>query len=287
MPALDLLGTIAGPQQTAFQAALPGGAKLAGRMPLVRVVFSKNKSRRTVEIEDFLVRGVIRRSHKSDHSRDIEKRLAVQDSLYFHLGRAHPDYGDAAIVVQEATVASEASPFGLGGLLCPGSGKNHDAGCCVSPLAHAPEGDQKMFVASSTWYSDWRAKAGEFLALFFNANADAYFAPGEGGRPSIADPEAIFSDPANKDWRSWTIEVRLLDDLRLDEVLTGNYLLHWAVVDTVENDLYDQAQAAGVPLRDMFPYLERLPAARQIRATVATKSLFADVDSATLSWVKS
>lgn len=263
MPALSPLSNLPPDWKVEYEAAFPQALSVAQRLPLVRVVLPSHTERRAEEALDVFSSGVLKRSHKSPRSTEIETRLAVPNSLYFHAGRPHPDYGSAILVLGHADGAVEATPFGLGALDCNGTSKAHSDGACLSPVAHWPIARQEEFVRSSRWSSNWRDHTAEFLALYFANDLHQYFAPGSAGRPVRRDPEGI-CDEANKDWRSWTIEVRLQEDLDLRGALEKGLLLYWAMESSSEEDFHVHVQDTGYPLSEIYPLLAALPPKRRV-----------------------
>jgi hypothetical protein len=172
---------------------------------------------------------------------------------------------------------AEATPFGIGGLLCKGSGRYHDAGQCTSPVAHDPQSDQVAFVAASSWNTAWRERAAHFLAAFFSPSLGDYFLPADQGKPKHADPAGIYSDPHSRDWRSWTIEVRMLEDVDLSAVVRRGNVQAWAMDTQLEDRLRQRIQATGAT----FPWWEELlrSQARRVEADGATiAELFKRID---------
>src|SRR5687768_16440710 len=122
MPALDPLSSMTPGEAAEQSALLPASGAISMSMPLVRVVVPNN-DRGPAEILDVFAHGILRKAHKSAHSRKLELDLGTADSLYFHAGRTHPQYGLAVIVIQDCPKPVEVTPFGLGGLCC----SNQDA----------------------------------------------------------------------------------------------------------------------------------------------------------------
>jgi len=280
MPALDVLSSMDSDWKAEFETALPRARRMAQILPLVRVFIPHNEPRLTDELHDLLIDGDLKRSHKSGDSSKKEIRLQVRDSLYFHAGRTHPDYGHAVLVFKDLRGAVEVTPFGIGGLDCPSYGPDHAAGKCVSPIAHIELSKQSDFVHDSTWAEKWRDRASEFLAAFFGDRLDKYFYPEDSGRPTRPDPERIFVAPDNRDWRSWTIELRKLDDLHVRAALQADLILIWALDEHVENLIDETVQDTGTPKTDLFPFLTELPEHLRLdRTATDAKSLFAAVDA--------
>jgi hypothetical protein len=279
VPALDVLANLSNHEAAAFTAQRALAVPVANRLPLVRVVVPRSAPRMTEELADVLRDGMLKKSHKSLASRQKEVQLGVPDSLYFHLGRTHPDYGQAVVVLTSTNSRIEATPFGIGGLLCDSSSPDHNAGRCISPVAHAPVSEQIDFVGRSTWRTDWRDRTADFLALFFAEGFDRYFAPQETGRPRRADPEGIFLAPENRDWRAWTVEVRAAEDVNLQASVSQNSIIFWAIDEFLENYIDELVQDSGTPKAHEFPFLTRMPADRQVRRpATASESLFELVD---------
>lgn len=213
---------------------------VAKKLPLVRVVIPRtDPKRRREEISDVLIHGDLRRTHKSARSRDIERRLQLPESLYFHAGRPHEDYGDAIFIIEDTAngVEVEATPFGLGQLLCEKKTDMHTQGRCLAPISHEDDFKQRLFVQGSIWKADWRDRAAQYLALYFGSDPSRYFMEGDKGKPKKHDPDCIYSNDDNKDWRSWSIEVRVLGDISLFDVLARKRLLFWAMKKKVVSEI--------------------------------------------------
>jgi hypothetical protein len=180
----------------------------------------------------------------------------VGERLYLHAGRTHPAYGKMALVFRQLPggAAEDATPFGLGGLLCDQKSIWHDEGACAAPVAHDPEVDQEQFVKASIWGADWRGHAGEFLATYFGDDLSKYFAPGVDGKPKRPDPAGIHADPWCRDWRSWTVEVRFAGEVDLFEALTTDALMFWAIDSQLEARLDTEVSTTGAD----YPFLNAL-----------------------------
>lgn len=271
-------------EQESLDAELPRCTQIAARLPLVRVIVpSETNDRQVQEIHDVFAEGLLLRSHKSTRSRNLERQLGAGDALYFHAGRSHPDYGLAILVLSEVSAPVEVTPFGLGGLCCPNidSDHLHSAGGCVSPVAHMSEAEQRQFVRESTWRADWRAYIAAYIAHYYGSEPYRYFADGEGSRPAPIDPDGIFADPHNRDWRIWTAEVRVQADLSLQDCIADNTLLYWGAHPTVEQKLKRDAVARKTRLSILYPVWLRLPRDKRlpVERTPGT-SRFAEVQAA-------
>jgi hypothetical protein len=249
-PALAALGVMDPAWKDAYEGALPAATAFVARLPLVRVVVPHRGPRKGLETDDALRDGKLLPRHKSDRSADGERRLGAANGIYFHAGRTHPVYGKVAFVF--STLAeedrAEVTPFGLGGLLCDGTGVDHEQRRCVTPVAHLPDLEQAAFVAASTWRSQWRDQAPQFLAAYFGSELDAYFAAEDEGRPTRLDPAGVFdSTTGSRDWRAWTFEVRIAAEIDLHRVLDSGRVMMWAMEDQLYNDLVLRTAGAGEP----------------------------------------
>jgi len=260
----------------------PDAISLASKLPLVRVVVPPSDPRKGREVEDVLRTGIIRASHKSARSRDVERRLGAPDAIYFHAGRTHPEYGHVALVLaplSDSAAAQEATPFGLGGLLCDGVKDTHTQGGCISPIAHEPEATQAAFYADSNWSSDWRMSAAHFLDIYFLGRLRDYFRDAATSKPSRPDPDKIYSDPANTDWRTWTMEVRVpKGDLDLNPLLDADRLLYWAIDEHLGSTLEILATSGGRSLANEYPFYSRLLTMSNRRIISMNEDVFLAVD---------
>jgi hypothetical protein len=265
MAALTHVESLSSSAQASVAAMLPRCQYIASRMPLVRVIVPEN-ARYLAEIESIFRNGLLLRSHKSDYSRQLEQTLGAGDALYFHAGRPHPDYGLAILVFADLEEPAEVTPFGLGGLCCPNSDDSdlHRGGGCVSPVAHLPEREQRRFVEESTWHDDWRAQFAKYLAYYFGSEPQRYFLDGDDSRPSRSDPDGIFDDPHNRDWRIWTAEVRIQADIRLSTTSCQSRILWWGAHPTVERKLKRDAYARRTPLSELYPIWMLLSGAKRL-----------------------
>lgn len=225
----------------------------ADKIPLVRVVVpSEGHPRHDEEWRDVLGRGLLRVAHKSTRSRDVEKELLAPDSLYFHAGRAHPDYGTLVLILEDSSAGvCEASASGLGSLLCARGSAMADtvAHGCLAPVSHWDLGEQQRFYTQTTWQGAWREKAAHFLAGYYGQKGlDGYFGEGEDARPNVADPSGVFHNPTITDWRAWTIEVRHTRDLDLNVALDQGRILGWALHPDLRNLIETRLKAGDPPL---------------------------------------
>lgn len=244
--------------RSCYEAALPRARIAAGKLPLVRVVVPRTDPRQLVEVLAVFQAGRLGRDHKSPKAREKEEQLGVADSLYFHAGRPHPDYGRAVIVLRQSRGPEEATPFGIGQLECD-SGTLCSKGACLKPVAHKSRLEQQTFVSGSTWRGEWRKCAGHYLAAYFGDDLLGYFRSGPTARPKYPDPEAIYSNPANIDWRSWTVEVRVLNDINLIEAIAVGDVLLWGLEEDLENWIQQRILDEGRSLSEVFPVLAALP----------------------------
>jgi hypothetical protein len=161
-------------------------------------------------------------------------------------------------IEEAAKFFSEVRVLSHRGLMCNATSQEHADGKCLAPVSHAPPAAQATFVAASTWPEPWRTSARDFLAAYFAKDLSLYFAPNDKGRPDRSDPEAIYQNAANRDWRSWSIEVRVLEDLNILDALSTGTLLWWALDPPIEQDMLQDAIAQGTPLGNLYPMLIRL-----------------------------
>jgi hypothetical protein len=274
MPALDSLHSMGKDEHEQYERDLDLAITMAMLLPLVRVTICLNSPPRAKQEErDVFQDGKFLREHKSPGSARKEALFNIPGCVYFHAGRALSAYGKAAFVFKNLTVDVEATPFGLGGLDCSGDPQMHADGGCMSPIAHQSLDKRLEFLRDSTWKNDWREKAGQFLAYYFQAELQRYFRELPDCIPIKEDPEGIYHDPSNKDWRSWTIEVRAQDDIDILAAIERNQLLWWFVLPHLEEDLENVVISSGIPMQELFPLMARLPASLKIR-TRAGHELF-------------
>ncbi len=281
MPALDLLATIDDADREAFQSALPRAGEVAKRTPLVRVVVPRHEDRAFIEAHEIFIDGLLRLNHKSAKSRRIEIELGAGDAVYFHAGCASPEYGRAVFALQHISQDVEVTPFGLGALICTGKSSDplHKAGSCVSPVAHWSRANKVSFVRDSTWRDDWRDRFADYLACYFGGQLDRYFSMQASGKPQVVDPERIFASRRNKDWRIWTLEVRVLGDVNLFDAVRAGTIVLWGVPPNVEKQLKVAALAARRRLSHMRPLWAQLPRdKRRTVASVSPRSIFAAIN---------
>jgi len=249
-PALAVLGRMDPAWQESYDKALPAAITFVAKLPLVRVVVPHRSPRKELETDDALRDGKLLPRHKSPRTASDERRLRAANGIYFHAGRTHPAYGKVAFVFSALAeeAQAEVTPFGLGGLLCDGAGEVHEQQSCVGPVAHLSDAEQAEFVASSTWRSQWRDQAPQFLAAYFGSKLDAYFASGDDGRPTWPDPAGVF-DPTSgcRDWRAWTFEVRIAAEIDLYRVLDSGRIMMWAMEEQLYNELILRIAAGGQP----------------------------------------
>jgi hypothetical protein len=127
--------------------------------------------------------------------------------VYFYAGRAHPDFGNVALVFAagcEVDHTGSATPFDTGGLmradrpirlrLVPADGESKRTQYCKASEIPLPR---------------WRDVFAQVLAAYFDRAADYWL-----GRPRPYDPEGLYE--LNDDWRAWTFEVRFSEAQAMD-----------------------------------------------------------------------
>jgi hypothetical protein len=237
--------------KSACDEALPAANDFVQKLPLVRVVVPPFSPRMETETCDVLREGKLLTSHRGKSTERIDAALGVATAVYFHAGRTHPDYGKVALVFRplEQEERAEVTPFGLGALICDQKEEKHALRSCLGPIAHQEEAVQARFVAASTWRSGWRQdQAPRFLAYYFGAALDAYFAAEADGRPERPDPAGIFHpDDGCRDWRGWTFEVRIAETIALHAILDSGRILMWAMDKQLYNDVAEQASRDEAP----------------------------------------
>jgi len=270
MPALDVIATFTDHDRSLYERDRPAAEQFATRLPLVRVVVPRAPGRRIQEIEDVFAGGVLRTEHRGAGTRDIEAQLGIGPFLYFHAGRSHSDYGDAIFVFDDLEGSYEATPFGLGGLCCPGPPDPFHLRCqCVDPVAHESQVRQSQFVSDSTWKPQWRSEAAKYLAAYFGGRLEEYFDSSPSAKPTLTDPDLIFGDSRNTDWRAWTIEVRSSSDVNLFDVVRSGCILWWGVPDWLEDTMFVTALSNRRRPAERYPLLAQLPSHLRVSVTDA------------------
>lgn len=264
-----LISVGAGPDENSIAptARRKSAERIAGRMPLVRVVVNLSRVGGRVEIEDIFESGVLKPGHKSECASLKERLLRTGDALYFHGGRTHPQYGKAVLVLRDVACALEATPFALGGLLCRHPSLDHEE-CfdldadmhqrrgCAHPIAHDPIDEQIAFVAEANWGTHWRARLADYLDAHFEGRSDLYFAPGSEGRPRTHEPNGVSRHAMHDDWRAWTVEVRALEAIDLFRAF--DQIMFWALDPMLEDRLARETSRRGMSMTDRYPFYDKL-----------------------------
>jgi hypothetical protein len=144
----------------------------------------------------------------SDLTRRAEDLLGVPRSAYFYAGRAHPDFGNVAMVFAagcETGHTGSATPFDTGGLVHP---KRH-----IKLRLVPTDGEAERIQygqASEIPLDRWRDVFAKVLAAYFDKAADYWL-----HRPKPYDPEGLYELNVD-DWRAWTFEVRFSETQAID-----------------------------------------------------------------------
>lgn len=236
---------------TSEETASAASLDVASRLPLVRVVMRPEEPRPS-EREDVFLLGVLRPSHKSRGSREVETALGWGDALYFHLGRPDPAYGAIVLVFQELPTPqagarqNEATPFALGQLGC--SEERHiewrDKNC-LQPIAHEPLRIQRAFLEASNWVGEFKPHVARFLDRYFAPDYSKYFQDYPQGRPTVRDPDGVFSHPNNRSWHGWTVEVRAFGEVDLHAALELGLIRAWGAAPDYVRHLQEEALELG------------------------------------------
>jgi hypothetical protein len=238
----------------------PNRSRFASNLPLVRVFVPREPKepatevqkqecyrRRLQHIVDVFVHGVMSPGHESDGTRGIEDQLGQEHALYFHGGRPHRDYGSCIIILKDIPngVGFAVTPFGLANIACPGKTEPfHKRGACLSSIAHCGAIErQKSFLEANTWRGEWRDKVDVYFRHYFLGKPDRYFSyepppvsgNGHGG---------VVWDQETRDWRAWTVEIRIFQDLDLKSFSPEAFLLI-ALVENEEYWLFQYTQEHG------------------------------------------
>lgn len=144
---------------------------------------------------------VLRRSSKTDRTRESEAALGLGDSLYFFVGRACQDFGQVVLAYHSAwseSAPGSITPFDTGGIHW---GKIHAEGL------HDADARRSYVELLRSPLLGWCVRFGEFIADHF-ASAASYVS---GARALVDDPSRRLLDLRNQ-WRAWTWEVQLHRD---------------------------------------------------------------------------
>lgn len=183
--------------------------QVSKNMPLVHVL---RRARNTRLIQIFL-RYSYYELETSSPTRSSPKTLVSENfctfppSLYFYAGRAAPGkrYGYLALAFDKSCESKHqrtALPFDSGGLV---------HGYISTNLPNDPA--LKKFVADSLMSRHrWRPGFARYLAAYFLSPSHYYT-----GRPVRPDPEELHV--RNSDWRSWTFEIQMHDNQKIDECI--------------------------------------------------------------------
>ena len=169
------------------------------RIPLVHVSGRERPFEITIQNHPHEIPTSEDTEYYTDLTRRAEDLLGLPRSAYFYAGRAHPAFGNVAMVFAagcEADHTGSATPFDTGGLMHPG----HPIKLRLVPADGDAERDS-MGRDSEIPLDRWRDVFARVLAAYFDNAADYWL-----GRPKPLDPEGLYE--LNDDWRAWTFEVR-------------------------------------------------------------------------------
>ena len=170
-----------------------------------------------------------------------EEAMGLGSSLYFYIGRVHPEFGEAAFAYPLADICDvdgDATPFDTGGLFagficftstCGTINCVNKATCAkINPIDPSriqrcipDEVGLKTFMDKSRSTSDGNFSLSEIVKLFTEYLAAYFSEPGDywdnQKRPFRNDPDSIFLHPRNEDFRAWTFEVRVHEPQRIED----------------------------------------------------------------------
>jgi hypothetical protein len=171
-------------------------------------------------------------------TRIAEEKLELKPSIYFYAGRVFPDVGDFVIALKqsyESKHSGEATPFDTGGFFWEHIKSN---------LLNYPE--KLEFVKKSTYrLKEWRNSFKMFWAAYFKELSDYW-----NDRPWKDDPEEIFLEKNNNEWRAWTFEIRLHDPVNIFSEVEK-----WCISDGDFNYLREQSESSSEELSLEFKKL--------------------------------
>jgi hypothetical protein len=189
------------------------GSTTDPRIPLVRTEGKQfEEGYPTLHSSDLVAEPVLRTESRSDRTRAAEAALGFAPSLYFYVGFAHPDFGDAVLVYEPESFDANpggATPFDTGGLY-------HQY---IRADGVTTPDERRTYVARhEVGLDQWRAQFAAYLAAHFSTPA-AYV---RGDRPIVDDASRRLSTAADR--RAWTWEVRLYRDHPAFDQLRAAYL---------------------------------------------------------------
>ena len=202
---------------------------------------------------------------EKEKTREAEEAFGLPPSRYFYAGRAHPDFGDCALVYKpsiESGRTGSVSPFDTGGVYWG----------YIHPFCGPDEADRRdraraLVAQTSVDLGVWRADFDAFLAAAFEAPSGYFDAP-----PSQQSPwgpgDLPAWDPRNhanptREWRAWTWEVRLYQEHAVELHLEG-----WGCLEAVQK-LLDEALTSGAvsPFDRTSAWLEQLQSMNPVVGT--------------------
>lgn len=199
MPPLDNLAAHSAEHHGGFQS-------VSKRVHLVHVTHGRT-GRPT--LADLVRSGEIPTSEESNGycgpgTRFVEEQVGYPPSVYFYVGRACPDYGQAALAFAPASERDRfdsATPFGTGGVV------KKDLNSAFKFNLQQDDLEARVAYCHASTLSDngekgWRADFARWLTAYFPADPAGYWTQA----PQTPDPEDLYS--LNVDWQAWTWEVR-------------------------------------------------------------------------------
>jgi hypothetical protein len=185
----------------------------------------------------------------SNATRQAEDLLGFPRSVYFYAGRAHPSFGNLALVFGsncQRGHSGSVTPFDTGGFvwqptppinvrLAPNDEMLHRVRYCKN---------------SELKLDEWRDAFARTLAAYFDELRDYWT-----GRPARSDPEGLYE--LNADWRCWTFEIRFAEPQLVHDRVA------WCADEGVMHRLFrmlnDEPNIPGVP-RPVHKFLSDPPA---------------------------
>lgn len=192
-----------------YQSRLPAAQSVAERIHLVHVtgaLTDKEEWNVFISIVSETPHEIPTSEHTiycSDETRQAEDALGLARSVYFYAGRAHPSFGNIAMVFGadcQQDRNGSATPFDTGGFVW-------------QPTPHVkvrlePNDELTERVRycrhSELTLDQWRDAFARVLAAYFDRLEDYWT-----GRPARLDPDGLYE--LNDDWRCWTFEIRLAE----------------------------------------------------------------------------
>lgn len=215
---------------------MPNASEVAQRLPLITVTTM-------ISFEENRTHHALSTVNPDSTSREVERLCELEPSKYYFASIAVPDFGPIVLVYSpEVEVDSDgsASPFDTGGTL---------VGRCL-PFENIADDEERrervrqLITETSTPLDEWRAALQNYLRRYYTDPQDYV----NGAPPDSVPHDAPDDLPAQfsqrpGDRRSYTWEVRLYEERRIDE-----YLKCWATDRNTRTALMEQVAMTELPV---------------------------------------